>query len=102
MTVWLGSFLVGSFFSQFHQWLNNPSSAVNLLGTAVPQTASFFLTYLALSAFWTVPFGGLGIIGLIIYWVKGKITATEAARARLWQEQYAKYGASVRSRLPAC
>ena len=96
MTVWLGTFLVGSFFSQFHQWLDNPSSAVNLLGTAVPQTASFFLTYLALSAFWTVPFGGLGIIGLLIYWVKGKIAATEAARARLWQEQYAKYGADVR------
>ena len=94
--MWLGSFLVGSFFSQFHQWLNNPSSAVNLLGTAVPQTASFFLTYLALSAFWTTPFGGLGIIGLLIYWVKGKIAATEAARARLWQEQYAKYGADVR------
>ena len=96
MTVWLGSFLVGSFFSQFHQWIDNPSSAVNLLGTAVPQTASFFLTYLALSAFWTVPFGGLGIVGLLIYWVKGKIAATEAARARLWQEQYAKYGADVR------
>ena len=96
LTVWLGTFLVGSFFSQFHQWLDNPSSAVNLLGTAVPQTASFFLTYLALSAFWTTPFGGLGIVGLILYWVKGKIAATEAARARLWQEQYAKYGADVR------
>ena len=97
LTVWLGTFLVGSFFSQFHQWIDNPSSAVNLLGTAVPQTASFFLTYLALTAFWTTPFGGLGIVGLILYWVKGKIAATEAARARLWQQQYAQYGADVRA-----
>ncbi len=37
ITVFFGSFVVGSFFSQFNQWIDNPSSAVNLIGTAVPQ-----------------------------------------------------------------
>lgn len=35
--MFFGSFVVGSFFSQFNQWIDNPSSAVNLIGTAVPQ-----------------------------------------------------------------
>lgn len=59
------------------------------------QTASFFLTYVTLSALWTSPFSGLRIIGLLIYWIKSKIAATEKARARLWQEQTAKYGSAV-------
>jgi hypothetical protein len=95
ITVFFGSFIVGSFFSQFNQWIDNPTSAVNLIGTAVPQTASFFLTYVTLSALWTSPFSGLRIIGLLIYWIKSKIAATEKARARLWQEQTAKYGSDV-------
>ena len=77
------------------QWLGNPASAVSLMGTAVPQTASFFLTYMAVLAFLTVPLGGLRIVGLLLFWVKGKIAATERARARLWQDQFALYGADV-------
>lgn len=50
---------------------------------------------MALSALWTTPFSGLNVIGLVIYWIKSKIAATEKARARLWQEQHAKYGAAV-------
>jgi Calcium-dependent channel, 7TM region, putative phosphate len=65
------------------------------LACACPQTASFFLTYVTLSALWTSPFSGLRLIGLLLYWIKSKIAATEKARARLWQEQTAKYGADV-------
>ena len=95
LTVFFGSFIVGSFLTQFHQWLNNPASVVNLMGTAIPQTASFFLTYMALLAFLTTPVSGLSIIGLAMYWVKGKIASTERARARLWQDQFAQYGSEV-------
>lgn len=95
IVVFFGTFIVGSFFSQFNQWIDDPSSAVNLLGTAIPQTASFFLTYMAVLAFISTPFSGLKIVGLIIYWIKGKIAATENARARLWQDQFAQYGADV-------
>jgi hypothetical protein len=40
ITVFFGSFIVGSFFSQFNQWIDNPTSAVNLIGTAVPQVGT--------------------------------------------------------------
>lgn len=65
------------------------------------QTASFWLTFYALSALWTVPFSGLNIIGLIIYWIKSKIAATEKARARCWQDQKVSYGANVSSSIPS-
>lgn len=50
ITVFFGSFIVGSFFSQFNQWIDNPSSAVNLIGTAVPQVGTFISYVLAASA----------------------------------------------------
>lgn len=78
------------------QWLNNPAGIINLLGTAVPQTASFFLIYMAVLTFLTTPLGGLRVVGMILYYIKTKIAATERARARLWQDQFAQYGADVR------
>lgn len=50
---------------------------------------------MTLSALWTSPFSGLRLIKLLIFTIKSKIAATEKARARLWQEQTAKYGADV-------
>ena len=49
LIVWFGSFVAGSFFSQFQQWINNPASAVNIIGTAVPLTAIFFMSYMVLN-----------------------------------------------------
>lgn len=40
ISVFFGTFIVGSFFSQFNQWIDNPSSAINLIGTAVPQVCA--------------------------------------------------------------
>lgn len=37
LTVWLGTMVVGSFLSQLNQWIDDPGSAVDLLGTAVPK-----------------------------------------------------------------
>ena len=48
LTVFLGSFLAGSLFSQFNAWIDNPSSAVTILGTAAPLTSIFFLNYISL------------------------------------------------------
>ena len=46
VTVFLGSFLVGSFFTNFRNWLDNPSSAATILGTAAPLQSIFFLNYI--------------------------------------------------------
>lgn len=48
VTVFLGSFIAGSAFNQMKQLINNPGSIVTLLGTAAPQTAIFFMTYVTL------------------------------------------------------
>ena len=49
VTVFLGSFLAGSLFSQFTAWVDHPASAVTILGTSAPLTSIFFLNYLSLS-----------------------------------------------------
>ena len=46
----LGSFIGGALFNQFNQWVDNPTSAVTILGTAAPLTSIFFLTYIQLQA----------------------------------------------------
>ena len=48
ITVFLGSVIGGTLFNQFNQWIDSPSSAVTILGTAVPLTSMFFLTYISL------------------------------------------------------
>lgn len=92
ITVFFGSFVVGSFFSQFNQWVSNPGSAVNLIGTAVPQTAGFFLTYMAVLTFIGTPMNALQIVGLVIFTLKSKTAGTHEAKQRAWSEQYATYG----------
>ena len=48
ITVFLGSFIGGALFNQFNQWINDPTSAITILGTAAPLTSIFFLTYIQL------------------------------------------------------
>jgi hypothetical protein len=47
-TVFLGSFLGGTLLNQLQQWLQNPESALTILGTAAPLTAIFFTQYIML------------------------------------------------------
>ena len=47
-TVFLASFIGGSFFTQFQQWIDDPSSAVTIIGMSAPATSIFFLTYIVL------------------------------------------------------
>lgn len=48
ITVFIGSFIGGALFNQFNQWIDDPTSAVTILGTAAPLTSIFFLTYIQL------------------------------------------------------
>ena len=48
LTVFLGSFIAGSLFTQFQEWTKNPASAVTIIGTSAPLTSIFFLNYIEL------------------------------------------------------
>lgn len=96
VTVFFGSFILGSAANQFQQLINDPGSIVTLLGTAAPQTAIFFLTYVTLRALFVIPFSILRLVPFIIFWIKSKFLAsTERAKARLWQNQLFSYGTQV-------
>ncbi|KAK9902019.1 hypothetical protein WJX75_001351 [Coccomyxa subellipsoidea] len=92
ITVFLGSFVAGSFFNQAKELINNPTSIVSTLGTSAPLTAIFFLTFIELNALAATPVGFLRIVGLVLFWIKSIFSATERAKARLWQKQTMKYG----------
>ena len=49
ITVFLGSFVAGSFFNQAKELINNPTSIISTLGTSAPLTAIFFLTFIELN-----------------------------------------------------
>jgi hypothetical protein len=48
-----------------------------------------------LQALAATPVGFLRIVGLVLFWIKSIFSATERAKARLWQKQTMKYGPVV-------
>lgn len=96
ITVFLGSFIAGTFANQLDQFISDPSSILTIFGTSAPQTAIFFMTYLLLAALPQASMQLLRIVPLIIFWVKTKFLAgTERAKARLWQNQTMAYGTLI-------
>ncbi|PSC73975.1 ERD4-related membrane isoform B [Micractinium conductrix] len=96
ITVFLGSFIAGTFANQLDQFINDPGSIITIFGTSAPQTAIFFLTYLLLAALPQASLNLLRLVPLIIFWVKSKFLAgTERAKARLWQDQKLTYGTLI-------
>ena len=49
ITVFLGSFVAGSFLNQATTLIKNPTSIVTALGTSAPLTSIFFLTFIELN-----------------------------------------------------
>ncbi|KAK9819826.1 hypothetical protein WJX72_002804 [[Myrmecia] bisecta] len=95
ITTFLGSLLAGSFFTQFSQYFDNLSGLVNTMGSAAPQTATFFMTFILVQAFITQPISLLRIVGLVLYWLRLKFATTDRQKQRVWQDQETKYGTLV-------
>ncbi len=55
LTVFFASFIAGSFLNQIQQFAAAPATIFSVLGTAAPQTATFFMSYLLLLGFTTKP-----------------------------------------------
>ncbi|KAK9852109.1 hypothetical protein WJX84_005426 [Apatococcus fuscideae] len=95
ITVFFASFVSGSFFNQFSQWISDPASAVTIIGSAAPTTSIFFLTLIILQALLLRPIQFLRIFQLIMYWLLSMLSGTERAKTRIWSEQSLLYGPYV-------
>ncbi|GAB4818294.1 hypothetical protein N2152v2_005340 [Parachlorella kessleri] len=95
MTVFFGSFIAGSLANQLKTFISTPSSILTVLGTAAPQTAIFFMTFLLLQGLLSKPLSLLRLADLVKFWLKSRLAATQRARARLWQDQTLEWGTVV-------
>ena len=53
--MFFASFIAGSFLNQIQQFASAPGTIVNVLGTAAPQSATFFMSYILLLGLTTKP-----------------------------------------------
>jgi hypothetical protein len=95
ITTFIGSLLAGSFLSQFNEFVHNPTGIVNTLGSAAPQTATFFMSFILVQAFIKQPLNWLRLPGLIFFWLRYRIATTPRQKARVWQDVEQKYGKYV-------
>lgn len=92
--VFIYSFVLGSALSQIDAIVKDPSTIVRLLGVAAPQQATFFMTFIMISAL-ANGFRLLRIVGLVIYFIKDMLAGTEKAKYRLWANQQFMFGTFV-------
>eukprot|EP00891_Asterochloris_glomerata_P009705 jgi/Astpho2/9705/Aster-03695 len=95
ITTFIGTLLVGTFLTQINAFLDDPTGVVTTLGSAAPQVASFFMSYILVQAFIKQPLGLLRLPGLVIFWLRYRLATTERQKARVWEQSYMKYGTNV-------
>jgi len=94
IVVFFGSVVAGSFFSQAKQWIEDPGSVISILGTSIPQTSTFFITFLWVLT-GTASIGFLRVVGLVLLWLFTWLAGGPKVRERLVTEQYTSCGTSV-------
>lgn len=94
-SIFVFSFVSGTALSQLSTILSNPSSIVPLLGVAVPQQASFFITYILLLGLSKQIQQLLGVPKLVIFWIKARFAATDRAQKKLWQPKEEMFGKHI-------
>ncbi|KAG1670980.1 hypothetical protein FOA52_014369 [Chlamydomonas sp. UWO 241] len=95
IVVFFGTIFGGTFFSQFNTWIKDPGQVISILGTAIPQVCTFFITYVLARGLLVNPLKALRIVPVIIYAIMSYITPSPKARARIWQLQYSNFGQFV-------
>ncbi|GAQ89689.1 hypothetical protein KFL_005510040 [Klebsormidium nitens] len=94
--VFLGVTVAGSAFGQLKQMTTNPTGIVDLLGSSIPQQATFFITYIALRGFIGYGLALSQLIRVVIYLVKLKFTVkTEEDKREAWAPGSFFYGKNV-------
>lgn len=95
VTTFFGSFIAGSFANQFKQLIEDPGSIVNIFGTAAPQTAIFFSTFLMADGMLAAPIGLVKYIGLAIFWLRGSLAATPRSKEKILPAVPLDYGQEI-------
>lgn len=71
--VFLGYTISGTIFNSLNKLIDDPTSAVDLLASSLPQQANFFITYIMIFSMSKQMLALLNPAGLIIYHIKKKL-----------------------------
>eukprot|EP00850_Spirogloea_muscicola_P020389 SM000214S06783 [mRNA] locus=s214:190588:201621:+ [translate_table: standard] len=94
--VFLGVTLAGSLFNSLKQIVKNPSSVINLLGSALPQNATFFISFIALKFLVGYGLSLSRLVPLIIFHLKRRfLCKTEQELKDAWDPQAIQYHTAV-------
>eukprot|EP00850_Spirogloea_muscicola_P019834 SM000200S05824 [mRNA] locus=s200:186435:196386:+ [translate_table: standard] len=94
--VFLGVTLAGSLFNSLKQIVKNPSSVINLLGSALPQNATFFISFIALKFLVGYGLSLSRVVPLIIFHLKRRfLCKTEQELKDAWDPQAIQYHTAV-------
>lgn len=81
----------------FNDLKDDPSLITDWLGQAIPQQASYFLSFLLTKGVFAASIRFLRAPGAAIYFILSKISSSERAKKRTWSRQYASYGTAIPS-----
>eukprot|EP00243_Klebsormidium_subtile_P003337 TRINITY_DN16700_c0_g1_i1.p1 TRINITY_DN16700_c0_g1~~TRINITY_DN16700_c0_g1_i1.p1 ORF type:complete len:742 (-),score=286.06 TRINITY_DN16700_c0_g1_i1:415-2640(-) len=94
--VFLGVTVAGSALGQLKQMTKNPSGIIDLLGSSIPQQATFFITFIMLKTFIGNALGLSQVVRALIYLVKLKfLVKTEEEKLAAWAPGQFNYGSLV-------
>ncbi|EFJ47929.1 hypothetical protein VOLCADRAFT_91422 [Volvox carteri f. nagariensis] len=95
VAVFLASLLAGALLNQITEFVAQPGQVLTVLGTGVPQTASFFIAYILFNGLVVGPLGFLRPFALLTLALRNRLVTTPRARARLWEAPEARFAHSV-------
>jgi hypothetical protein len=91
--VFLASVIGGTALDQITTIIDDPSQIYNILGSSLPSTATFFMTYILLGVGGGM-LGFLRIVGLILYNMNYTRAKTVERKRQTWDERVSDLGAS--------
>jgi hypothetical protein len=95
LIVFVASFLGGTLFNQISTLISDPSQIINIIGSTLPSSATFFMTFILLNGIAGRAFTFIRIVGGIIYTLRRNITSSDKARDKLWMNQETLLGEMI-------
>jgi hypothetical protein len=93
--VFVASFLGGTLLNEINTLINDPKQIVTVIGSSLPASATFFMTFILLNGIAGAAIAFVRIVGAIIYIIRHRITVSEQAKAKLWMNQTTMLGVPI-------